>query len=95
MTKNRLTEENKPARLPEPDYTCTQCDGTGMEHPLCEICLGVGWVDDDGGTMTCPECDAEPCSHCDGTGEEPEKSEDLTETNAQLFAAALDLMTGE
>lgn len=94
MEKNRLTEDNKPATLPEPDNTCTQCEGTMMEYPDCDTCGGQGWVDDpdDGGTMTCPECDAEPCSHCDGTGEEPEA---WAETNAQLFAAALDLMTGE
>ena len=53
------------------DYTCKHCNGTGMEDPECEMCEGKGWIEDEenGGTMTCPECDGEECSECDGTGE--------------------------
>lgn len=52
------------------DEVCKHCNGTGKEFPDCPECEGRGWVDDpdDGGTMTCPECDDEPCSECDGEG---------------------------
>lgn len=53
---------------------CPLCGGTGMEVIMCEECGGDGWVYDpsDGGTMTCPTCDAFPdeevCELCSGTG---------------------------
>lgn len=53
------------------DYTCENCNGSGQEINDCPECEGQGWVDDpdDGGTMTCPECENEQCNECDGTGE--------------------------
>jgi hypothetical protein len=56
------------------DWTCTECDGTGMLMPNCPKCAGDGWVDDpsDGGTMVCPECGGDKCETCDGTGEKPD-----------------------
>lgn len=38
---------------------CEACAGTGKRGPECEVCAGNGWVDDpdDGGTMSCEECD--------------------------------------
>ena len=50
---------------------CQHCHGTGQELPECPTCDGNGWEDDpdDGGTMTCAECDDEKCSICKGTGE--------------------------
>lgn len=55
------------------DWKCEACDGTGMLVPDCETCSGAGWVDDeeDGGTMTCPECDGDKCDVCHGSGEKP------------------------
>lgn len=51
---------------PLPDFDCEHCEDTRLAHRDCETCEGGGWVDDeeDGGTMTCPECNAEPCPHC-------------------------------
>lgn len=54
---------------------CNKCDGTGRAHEECETCESNGWVDDpdDGGTMTCPDCQgesAELCLECEGTGVE-------------------------
>lgn len=55
------------------DFKCRACDGTGMDEPDCSLCTGKGWVDDPrGGTMTCPNCDGDKCSRCNGSGEEPE-----------------------
>lgn len=56
------------------DWMCKHCNGSGMEAFDCSECSGDGWVDDeeDGGTMTCPECDGEKCSVCGGSGEAPE-----------------------
>lgn len=49
---------------------CESCDGTGRAAPDCHTCAGAGWVDDpeDGGTMTCPQCDDEMCDVCGGSG---------------------------
>ena len=56
------------------DWTCVHCYGYGVEFPECERCEGKGWVNDLelGGTMTCPLCDNEECSVCQGSGERPE-----------------------
>lgn len=55
------------------DYECIACHGKGMAVPDCEACSGDGWVidEEDGGTMTCPECDREKCEVCGGSGERP------------------------
>lgn len=55
----------------EGEWACTPCEGTGQSVPDCEACDGNGWVDDpeDGGTMTCPECDDDKCDFCNGSGE--------------------------
>jgi len=51
------------------EWECSVCNGTGRAQPDCPQCYGDGWVEDksDGGTMTCPSCNYEPCSECDGT----------------------------
>jgi DnaJ-class molecular chaperone len=55
------------------DWECPDCKGTGAVDPECEACGGDGWVEDeeDGGTMTCPECLGEKCPACNGSGEKP------------------------
>lgn len=65
-----MSDVTKRAAEPE-DLDCPACNGTGMAVPDCESCNGNGWVDDeeDGGTMTCPECNGDKCDTCDGTGE--------------------------
>ena len=70
LRSERLAERNGVDDLMN-EYTCKHCEGTGYEFPNCDTCEGNGWVDDpdDSGTMTCPECNAESCSECDGTGE--------------------------
>ena len=57
----------------EQSTMCKECEGTGSAMPEgCQYCEDSGWVDDpeDGGTMTCPECDglaAEDClNNCEG-----------------------------
>lgn len=47
-------------------YTCPHCKDSNLEFPDCETCGGNGWVYDpsNGGTMTCPECQCEPCHLC-------------------------------
>lgn len=67
---------------------CPHCQGKKMEFPDCASCEGAGWVEDedDGGTMTCPECNSEPCSECDGEGlvaaEQPGASELATPSDS-------------
>lgn len=60
----------------EKDEPCKHCNGTGRAVPDCEVCEGNGWVDDpdDGGTMTCPECNDDKCDFCGGEGYEPEEN---------------------
>jgi hypothetical protein len=60
---------------------CPHCKNTGKEIPDCEECEGRGWVNDplDDGTMTCPECDDETCSVCDGEKYILDKTEDKTD----------------
>lgn len=55
----------------EGEWACTECQGTGVAVPDCETCDGNGWVDDeeDGGTMTCPDCLGDRCEACNGSGE--------------------------
>lgn len=55
----------------EDGFECRECDGTGQAVHDCEACQGNGWVEDeeDGGTMTCPECFDDKCDRCNGTGE--------------------------
>lgn len=50
---------------------CPHCHGKKKEFPDCEECNGCGWVEDpeDGGTMTCPACNDEVCSECNGEGD--------------------------
>lgn len=57
----------------DPKFMCKACDGTGQAVPDCETCDGQGWVEDDedGGTMTCPDCGDDKCDHCHGSGEDP------------------------
>jgi DnaJ-class molecular chaperone len=57
----------------EGEWACTACEGTGQAVPDCEACDGHGWVDDEdeGGTMTCPECLDDKCESCKGSGEKP------------------------
>lgn len=54
--------------MDDPIYYCEHCQDTQLEHPNCETCKGFGWIEDpsDGGTMSCPECDGEPCQTCGG-----------------------------
>lgn len=58
---------------PPTEFVCSECDGTGQMVPDCEVCDGNGWVydEEEGGTMTCPECDDEKCDVCRGSGEKP------------------------
>lgn len=59
------------------DFSCPDCDGTGMAVPDCEVCEAKGWVPDpkDGGTKCCPECDGDVCATCLGTGEQDEPAD--------------------
>ena len=54
----------------EGQQLCAHCGGSGQAMPDCETCEGKGWEPDpeDGGTMTCTECDNERCEKCDGDG---------------------------
>jgi|AntDeeMetagen681_2_1112603.scaffolds.fasta_scaffold08533_4 DnaJ-class molecular chaperone len=54
---------------------CAVCDGTGYLSDECGTCGRAGWIEDDqdGGTMTCPDCDGDAdqtCDECEGTGQE-------------------------
>lgn len=62
----------------EEEWRCAECDGTGKALPDCETCGGDGWIEDeeDGGTMTCPDCQDEACDICRGTGEKPVEEPD-------------------
>lgn len=66
---------------------CPHCEGSGYEYDECETCGRNGWVEDEenGGTMTCPDCEGESstqCEECEGDGEvyrEDEDDEDETD----------------
>jgi DnaJ-class molecular chaperone len=60
-TKKKIATATKPQR-----EDCPVCEGTGYMFPHCPTCEGAGWVPDpsDGGTKTCPDCDAATCDNC-------------------------------
>ena len=66
-----MTKKPTPSRRHERSMLdCSACEGTGLEGGECSVCDSNGWVDDpeDGGTMTCPECNDERCAYCGGEG---------------------------
>jgi hypothetical protein len=80
---------------------CKPCRGTGYKHEGCERCERDGWVEDleDGGTMTCPECNgesAELCSICQGDGlhhvTQQEEIDRLTNLVIKGYAVVNDFM---